>query len=153
MFGKRKSLAELVSVMREEARERHEERVAETRRWEERWAAETQKREREARRREAEAQKREAEAQKREVKAQEREERREAEAAAREAEARRRGEETREFNREILLRNEKVYTGVIRRLEKMDEATRSNVEETRAQTKALLRLLDRLGPPGDSLAA
>ncbi len=53
-------------------------------------------------------------------------------------------EKTREFEREILLRNEKVYTGVIVRLEELGEETRSNTEETRAQTKALLKLIDRL---------
>lgn len=53
-------------------------------------------------------------------------------------------EEFREFNREILLRNEKVYTGVIARLEEMGEEIRSNTEETRAQTRALMRVLDRL---------
>jgi hypothetical protein len=53
-------------------------------------------------------------------------------------------EEFAEFNREILLRNEKVYTGVIRRLEELGEETRSNVEETRAQTQALLRVINRL---------
>lgn len=60
-------------------------------------------------------------------------------------------EETREFNREILLRNEKVYTGVIVRLEELGEETRanteqirSNTEETRAQTQALLKVIDQL---------
>jgi len=60
-------------------------------------------------------------------------------------------EKTREFEREILLRNEKVYTGVIVRLEELGEETRSNIEqtrsnteETRAQTQALLKLIDRL---------
>lgn len=52
-------------------------------------------------------------------------------------------EETREFNREILLRNEKVYTGVIVRLEELSEESRSSTEETKAQTKALLKLIDR----------
>lgn len=59
--------------------------------------------------------------------------------------------EFREFNREILLRNEKVYTGVIRRMEEMSaetrantEETRANTEETRAQTKALLKAIDRM---------
>jgi cell division protein ZapA (FtsZ GTPase activity inhibitor) len=59
-------------------------------------------------------------------------------------------EEMKESNREILLRNEKVYTGVIVRLEELSEEsrasteqTRSNTEETKAQTKALLKLIDR----------
>lgn len=69
-------------------------------------------------------------------------------------------EESREFNREILLRNEKVYTHVIARLERlgerMDAGTaqlRENTEETRAQTKALLRLLDRFDGPSGMAAA
>jgi hypothetical protein len=62
-------------------------------------------------------------------------------------------EETREYNREILLRNEKVYTGVIARLEELGEETRSNIEETRAQTQALLRLIDRFDEPGGAAAA
>ena len=60
-------------------------------------------------------------------------------------------EEAKEFNREILLRNEKVYTGVIRRLEELGEEsrkvlaeTRWNTDETKAQTQALLRVIDRL---------
>jgi hypothetical protein len=50
-------------------------------------------------------------------------------------------EETREFNREILLRNEKVYTSVIAQLEE-------NTEQTRANTKAVLSMLDRLNGSG-----
>jgi hypothetical protein len=46
-------------------------------------------------------------------------------------------EDTREFNREILLRNEKVYTSVIAQLEE-------NTEQTRANTRAVLSVLDRL---------
>ncbi len=46
-------------------------------------------------------------------------------------------EETREFNREILLRNEKVYTGVIMQMEE-------NTEQIRANTQAVLSMLDRL---------
>jgi hypothetical protein len=57
----------------------------------------------------------------------------------------RRTEETREFNREILLRNEKVYTSVIAQMEE-------NTEQIRANTKAVLNLLDRLNGP-DGLAA
>lgn len=64
-----------------------------------------------------------------------------------------RTEETREYNREILLRNEKVYTGVIARLEELGEETRANIEETRAQTQALLRLIDRFDEPGGAAAA
>lgn len=45
-------------------------------------------------------------------------------------------EETREFNREILLRNEKVYTSVIVQMEE-------NTEQIRANTQAVLSMLDR----------
>jgi hypothetical protein len=69
-------------------------------------------------------------------------------------------EKTREFNREILLRNEKVYTSVLVRLEELGEETRkstaqieSNTEETRARTQALLKLIDRFDAPGDAAAA
>ena len=69
-------------------------------------------------------------------------------------------EETREYNREILLRNEKVYTSVLARLDEMGkeirESTaqiRSNTEESRAQTQVLLRLLDRFDEPGGAAAA
>jgi hypothetical protein len=44
--------------------------------------------------------------------------------------------ETREFNREILLRNEKVYTRVIVQMEE-------NTEQIRANTRAVLSMLDR----------
>jgi hypothetical protein len=50
-------------------------------------------------------------------------------------------EETREFNREILLRNEKVYTSMIVQLEE-------NTEQTRANTKAVLSMLDRFNGSG-----
>ena len=49
-----------------------------------------------------------------------------------------RDEENREFMREILLRNEKVYTSVIA---KMEEGSR----QLRANTQAVLSVLDRLG--------
>ena len=72
----------------------------------------------------------------------------------------RRTEETREYSREILLRNEKVYTSVLARLEEMGEEIRkstaqikSNTEETRAQTQALLGLIDRFDEPGGAAAA
>jgi hypothetical protein len=108
VLGQRKSLTELIVLLREESRQRHEERMAEIRLLE----GEFRKREEE-----------------------------------RAAEARKRDEEFHEFNREILLRNEKVYTDVLRRME------RSNTEETRAQTKALLKLIDRFDPPGGAIAA
>jgi hypothetical protein len=48
-----------------------------------------------------------------------------------------RAEENREFNREILLRNEKVYTSLIVQVEE-------NTEQIRANTRAVLSVLDRL---------
>ena len=45
-------------------------------------------------------------------------------------------EESREFNREILLRNEKVYTSLIVQMEE-------NTEQIRASTQAVLSMLDR----------
>lgn len=66
-------------------------------------------------------------------------------------EFRRRDEEMREFNREILLRNEKVYTAVIAEMEKstrrLEEGTKQIQEGTRqiqANTRAVLSVLDRL---------
>lgn len=82
------------------------------------------------------------------------------EARQREEKLERLVEETREFNREILLRNEKVYTAVIAQLEENTEQMRlssdqirSNTEETRAQTQALLRLIDRFDESGGAAAA
>ncbi len=46
-------------------------------------------------------------------------------------------EETREFNREILLRNEKVYTSVIAEMEE-------SRKQIRATTQAVLSVFDRL---------
>jgi hypothetical protein len=54
-----------------------------------------------------------------------------------------REEETREFNREILLRNEKVYTTVIA---EMEEGRR----QIRANTQAVLSVLDRLNGSSSS---
>jgi hypothetical protein len=59
-------------------------------------------------------------------------------------ESERRTEETREYGREALLRNEKVYKAVIVRLDEGTAEIRSSTEETRAQTQALLRLIDRM---------
>jgi hypothetical protein len=56
-----------------------------------------------------------------------------------------REEETREFNREILLRNEKVYTTVIAEMEE-------GRKQIQANTKAVLSVLDRLNG-SDGLAA
>jgi RNA polymerase-binding transcription factor DksA len=52
--------------------------------------------------------------------------------------------ETREFNREILLRNEKVYTALIAQIEEGREEIRANTEQVRANTQAVLSVLDRL---------
>ncbi len=68
---------------------------------------------------------------------------------------RREQEKTREFEREILLRNEKVYTSVIAEMEKngkqIEESTarmRAGTEQLRANTKAVLSVLDRLDATG-----
>jgi hypothetical protein len=68
-------------------------------------------------------------------------------------------EKTREFNREILLRNEKVYTSVIAEMEKNGEQivanteeTRENAARTRAGTEAILKLLDRFEGSGGATA-
>jgi ATPase subunit of ABC transporter with duplicated ATPase domains len=63
-----------------------------------------------------------------------------------------REEETREFNREILLRNEKVYKAVIVELEKGAKQLEEGSKQIRANTQAVLRVLDRLDGP-DGLAA
>jgi hypothetical protein len=68
-------------------------------------------------------------------------------------EMKRRDAEMRDFNREILLRNEKVYTAAIAQLEKNTARVESNTEETRAQTQALLKLIDRFDNPGNAAAA
>ncbi len=75
------------------------------------------------------------------------EESREREAEGREREARLEllTEETREFNREILLRNEKVYTRLIVQMEE-------NTEQIRANTQAVLSMLDRFNGPGQAAA-
>jgi hypothetical protein len=61
-------------------------------------------------------------------------------------------EETREYNREILLRNEKVYTSVIAKLEKQSREIEENTARTRAGTEAILKLLDRFDDPGAATA-
>jgi hypothetical protein len=60
-------------------------------------------------------------------------------------EFRRRDEEIREFNREILLRNEKVYTSMIAQIEE-------GREQIRANTQAVLSVLDRLEGSGGAAA-
>lgn len=53
-------------------------------------------------------------------------------------------EETREFNREILLRNEKVYTSMIAEMERNSRRIDEGTKQLRANTQAVLRVLDRL---------
>lgn len=98
----------------------------------------------EAKRREAETRKRDAEARKRdeELKAEAR--KRDAEGSARwarleelRAKSDAQAEETREFNREILLRNEKVYMSAIAEIEE-------GRKQIQANTQAVLSVLDRL---------
>jgi hypothetical protein len=79
--------------------------------------------------------------------------RRDEEFRQRDEEFRRRGEEfrllmeeTREFNREILLRNEKVYKAVIAEVEE-------GRKQIQANTRAVLSVLDRLDGPGGVAAA
>jgi len=55
-------------------------------------------------------------------------------------------EQTREFNREILLRNEKVYTRVIAEMEE-------GRKQVQANTRAVLSVLDRLEGSGGAAAA
>ncbi len=71
--------------------------------------------------------------------------RRDEEAKRREEEGKRLTEEMREFNREILLRNEKVYTSMIAQLEE-------NTAQTRANTQAVLSMLDRFNDSGEAAA-
>lgn len=52
--------------------------------------------------------------------------------------------EMREFMREILLRNEKVYTAVIAEMEKQGKRLDEGTAQLAANTKAVLSVLDRL---------
>jgi hypothetical protein len=108
---------------RVEARKRDQELNAESRRREEESKAESRKRDEEFK---AEARKRDEEGRARW-----------AEIKELRAKSDARAEETREFNREILLRNEKVYTSLIA---EMEESTK----QLRANTQAVLSVLDRL---------
>jgi len=56
------------------------------------------------------------------------------------------------FQREILLRNEKVYTSVIAEMERMGAQIEEGRLQIRANTEAVLRLLDRFDEPGGSAA-
>ncbi|MBS1891043.1 MAG: hypothetical protein JST59_07110 [Actinobacteria bacterium] len=60
--------------------------------------------------------------------------------------------ETRRFNRAMLTRLEKTYAGLDRTLGLMGEQLATNTEAVRAQTKAIMKLLDHFkgtngGPP------
>ncbi len=54
------------------------------------------------------------------------------------------GEESREFHREILLRNEKVYTSAIAEMERNSRRIDEGTKQLRANTQAVLSVLDRL---------
>ena len=54
----------------------------------------------------------------------------------------------REFNREILLRNEKVYTAVIAEMEEGRKQLEEGRKQIEANTKAVLSVLDRLNGSG-----
>ena len=71
-------------------------------------------------------------------------EKRDEEAQKRDEETRKRDEEFREFNREILLRNEKVYTSVIAEMERNSLRIDEGTKQLRANTQAVLSVLDRL---------
>jgi chromosome segregation ATPase len=51
--------------------------------------------------------------------------------------------ESRLFNRELLIRLEKTYAKLGATLERMGERIDRNTEEVKAQTQAILRLVDR----------
>lgn len=107
-----------------------EKRDEEIRVRDERWDVEVRKRDEEGKKRQeqwaAEARERDAEGRARWAKLEELR-----------AKADARAEETRDFNREILLRNEKVYTSVIAEMEE-------SRKQIRANTQAVLSVLDRL---------
>lgn len=139
MFGRhRESLRELIRSQHEESKrlqeEREEEsrllrekREEESRHRQEKWDRYLEKRDKEIRTFVEEVQAHKAELHELREKAEARE------------------EETREFNREILLRNEKVYTSLIAEMEE-------GRMQIRANTKAVLSVLDRLNG-SDGLAA
>lgn len=153
MFGRRNSLIELLRSQQSETRELIRFLHEESMRYQERRDAEW-------RRRDEERAKLDAEFQEERQKWAEEARQREEEARQREEDLKRFGEENREYNREILLRNEKVYTSVLARLDEMGkeirESTaqiRSHREESKAQTQALFRLIDRLDESGGAAAA
>jgi hypothetical protein len=141
MFG-RTSLRELVRSQHEGFMSYQEQRAEEWRRRDEEWRNRDAEFQEESRQREEEAKQRAEESRQRAE-----------ESRQREADLKRFGEETREYNREMLLRNEKVYKAVIAQVERNTELIQSSIEETRAQTQALFRLIDRFDEPGGAAAA
>jgi hypothetical protein len=89
---------------------------------------------------------REEEWRKRNAEFQEEARQRSEEARQREEELKRFGEENREYNREMLLRNEKVYKAVIAEVEE-------GRKQIAANTRAVLSVLDRLENSGGAAAA
>jgi hypothetical protein len=128
MFGRRVSLRDLV-------RNQHEEFTAYQERRDEEWRQRDAEFREESRLRAEEAELRAEEAKLRAEESRQREER-----------LKRLEEETREYNREMLLRNEKVYKAVIAEVE---EGRR----QIQANTKAVLSVLDRLQDSGGAAAA
>ena len=64
-------------------------------------------------------------------------------------EIRRDAAEARQFNRELLIRLEKTYASLGTALELMGERIEANTEEVKAQTVAIMQLLDHFkGPNG-----
>jgi hypothetical protein len=65
----------------------------------------------------------------------------------------RQNEELREFVREITLRNEKVWQAVTAELREMKNELHDMREQTQANTKAVLAVLDRLEGSGGTAQA
>lgn len=63
-----------------------------------------------------------------------------------------RAEEIREYNREMLLRNEKVYTTVIAEMEEGRRQLEEGTKQIQANTQAVLSVLDRLNGSGGATA-
>lgn len=132
MFGRGTSLLELLRSQQSESRELVRSLHEESMRYQERRDAECRKRDAEF---QEEARQRAEEARQRAKESREREER-----------LKRMEEETREYNREMLLRNEKVYKAVIAEVEE-------GRKQIAANTQAVLSVLDRLGNSGGAAAA
>ncbi len=128
MFGRRTSLRELI-------RSQHEEFMRYQERREEEWRQRDAEFQEESRQRAAEAKRRTEEFHQRMEESRGREER-----------LKRMEEETREYNREMLLRNEKVYKAVIAEAEE-------GRKQIAANTQAVLSVLDRLNGSGGAAAA